>query len=74
MRGGNELQQTGRVLQPNGHGIADGPYTETKESVGGYFVIEAANYDEAVEVAKGCPSLHHEGTVEVREAVDHSAA
>jgi hypothetical protein len=74
MRGGNELQPTGRVLRPNGQGIADGPYTETKESVGGYFVIEAASYDEAVEVAKGCPHLLHEGFVEVRECVDHSGS
>src|SRR5579872_5762726 len=69
MRGGNELQRTGRVLSSNGAGIVDGPYTETKESIGGYFIVEAPSYDAAVDVARGCPHLLHEGTVEVRECV-----
>jgi hypothetical protein len=45
----------------------DGPYTETKESVGGYFIVEAASLDEAAEIAKECPALLHDGVVEVRE-------
>ena len=72
--GGNELHPTGRILRPNGQGIVDGPYAETKESVGGYFIIEAGDYDDAMEVAKGCPILKHTGYVEVRECVDHSAS
>ena len=47
--------------------VRDGPYTETKEAVGGYYVIQASNEDEAVEVAKDCPVFSHGGLVEIRE-------
>jgi hypothetical protein len=53
--------------------VTDGPYAETKEVIGGYWIINAANYDEAVEVARGCPSLEFGGHVEVREVEDLSA-
>jgi hypothetical protein len=45
----------------------DGPYSETKEILGGYYTIEAASYDEAVQRALGHPHLEHGGTVEVRQ-------
>src|SRR5215831_11281452 len=57
----------GKVLR--GHGqvrVTDGPYSETKEVLGGYFLIEAPNYDEAVKQAQSCPSLEYGGTIEVR--------
>ena len=44
----------------------DGPFAETKEVLGGYYTIEAANYDEAVKLALGHPHLEHGGTIEVR--------
>ena len=59
----------GRVLK-NGGGevrVLDGPYSETKEVIGGYFAIRAADYDEAVAVSKGCPHLGYGGTIEIRE-------
>jgi len=63
--GGEELKPTGRVIHAD-NTVVDGPYVETKETVGGYYVIEAADYDEAVEVAKGCPILTYGGLVEIR--------
>lgn len=45
--------------------VTDGPYLETKEVVGGYFLIEAASYEEAVAVARTCPHVEF-GTTEVR--------
>jgi hypothetical protein len=45
----------------------DGPYSETKEVLGGYYTIEAANYDEAVKKALTHPHLEYGGTVEVRQ-------
>ena len=72
LEAGDELKPDGRVLSANGHGIVDGPFAETKESVGGFFLISAPNYDAAVEIARGCPALDHGGVVEVRECVDHS--
>lgn len=46
--------------------VTDGPYTETKEVIGGYFVIEAGSLDEAVRIAERCPAAAY-GGVEVRE-------
>ena len=67
--GGQKLMDgEGRVLQKqNGKpSVIDGPFAEAKEVLGGFFVIEAANYDEAVEAAKTCPHMEF-GTIEVRQ-------
>ncbi|HKP18938.1 MAG TPA: YciI family protein [Gaiellaceae bacterium] len=45
--------------------ITDGPFAETKEQLGGYYVIEAETLDEALEIAARCPGAKH-GAVEVR--------
>src|SRR5690606_30327654 len=45
--------------------ITDGPYSETKEQIGGFFMIEAANFEEALEIAAGWPSARI-GAIEVR--------
>ena len=63
---GNRLAPSGKVLKPN-NVIADGPYTEIKESIGGYSIIKAGDIEEASEIAKGCPGLLAGGSVEVRE-------
>ena len=55
------------VRQANGRTLlSDGPFAETKEQLGGYFVIDAENLDEAVEWASKMPNLTHDGAVEVR--------
>ena len=46
--------------------ITDGPYVEAKEVIGGLFMIEARDYNEAVKLASDCPHLDF-GTIEVRE-------
>jgi hypothetical protein len=48
----------------------DGPYSETKEVLGGYYLIEAANYDEAVQRSLDHPHLEYGGTIEVRKTFD----
>jgi hypothetical protein len=48
----------------------DGPFIETKEAIGGYYVIEAADLDQALELAKKCPS----GVIEVRPVMDTSGS
>jgi len=45
----------------------DGPYSETKEILGGFYTIEAANYDEAVKLALTHPHVEYGNTVEVRQ-------
>ena len=58
----------GRIMSGDGgSSIVDGPFTETKEAIGGYFVIEAADYAEATELAKGCPVFANGGVLEVRQ-------
>lgn len=60
---------TGRVLRGKGDAlrIADGPFSEAKEVVGGYFVLEAADLDAAAELARDCPHLEYGGMISIRE-------
>jgi hypothetical protein len=51
--------------------VTDGPFTETKETVGGYWIIEVKSRAEAVEWASRCPASEHE-TIEVRQVFDVS--
>jgi hypothetical protein len=44
---------------------ADGPFAETKEQVGGYYLVDCKDLDEAIEVASKIPAARH-GTIEVR--------
>lgn len=68
MLGGDPLAAGGStVRQHGGEVVVDGPFAETKESVGGYFLITASDLDEASMIAKGCPILETGGLVEVRE-------
>jgi hypothetical protein len=64
---GEPLDETGKVLSgKNGTTVTDGPFTESKEEVGGYFIIRAQDIEDAVEISKGCPIFINNGTVEVR--------
>ena len=49
--------------------VTDGPFAETHEQLGGYFLIEAKNLDEAIAVAKKIP-MAGKGTVEVRPVIE----
>ena len=65
---GGQANDGGRVIRPGAAGprTTDGPYSETKELLGGYYLIEAANYDEAVARTLDHPHLEYGGTIEVR--------
>lgn len=61
------LIPTGRVVSmPRGGRIVDGPFSEAKETIGGYFLIHVSGLDEATEIARQCPSLQYGMIVEVR--------
>ncbi len=62
-------RDAGKVMRmPNGKPqTVDGPYSETKELLGGYYTISAANYEEAVRLTSDHPHLTFGGTIEVRE-------
>jgi hypothetical protein len=74
--GGSQLQAVGTatsVRVRNGKElITDGPFAETHEQLGGYFLVEAKNLDEAIAAAKKIPSARM-GTIEVRPLVETSA-
>jgi hypothetical protein len=60
--------QGGKVIHPRGKQVEvkDGPYVETKEVVGGFYVISANDYAHAVKLCDGHPNLRF-GSIEVRE-------
>ena len=62
--GGNALEPTSTATSVRGDVVTDGPFVETKEVLGGYYLIEAADLDRALEIAKLCPAPF--GGVEVR--------
>lgn len=65
--GGKGLSTEGKVLKPH-NVITDGPYAEIKESLAGFIIIRAKDFDDAVSIAKECPILLGEGnSVEVRK-------
>ena len=62
------LDKTGKQVLGTKKVVTDGPFMEGKEMVGGYLMCKADNYEEALEISKGCPILEFEdGLVEVRE-------
>ena len=64
---GEPLDEAGKILSgKDGNTVTDGPFTESKEAVGGYFIIRANDLEAAVELSKGCPIFANSGTVEVR--------
>lgn len=60
------LLPTGKQLTGKSKTVTDGPFSEAKEMVGGYTIINAENLEAALEIAKGCPVLDVDGSVEVR--------
>jgi|SRR5687768_3346316 len=67
--GGEKLTpEAGRLVRGRGRDrrVTDGPYSETKEMLGGYFTIVADGYEQAVDLASDCPHLEY-GTIEVRQ-------
>jgi hypothetical protein len=63
---GEPLLPGGKLVSGKNKTITDGPYTEGKELVGGYFVINAENIDEAAKIATDCPDLDYGAKVQVR--------
>jgi hypothetical protein len=53
--------------------LTDGPFAETKEQLGGYFILNCKDLDEAISWAERIPSLPHGGSVEVRPIMVYDA-
>jgi hypothetical protein len=69
MKGSNRLQPSSvatTVRSTSGKSqVLDGPYVDSKEQLGGYFLIDVPDLDAALSWASRCPAVHH-GVVEVR--------
>jgi hypothetical protein len=64
---GNPLERAGKIVSgKNGRVVADGPFAESKEAIGGYFLLKVDSLDEAVAIAQECPGLPYGAKVEVR--------
>jgi len=64
--GGHPLQDLRKVVTGRQRIVTDGPFVEAKDLVNGYIVVTATDLAQAVELAKGCPTLDGDGSVEVR--------
>ena len=71
LAGGEALANTASATSIRGGStVTDGPFLETKEALGGFYVVEARDLDHALEIAKLCPAPAPGGGVEVRPVVD----
>jgi hypothetical protein len=61
---------TVRIREDGERVVTDGPFAETKEQVGGFYLIECADLDEALEWAKKVPA--RAGNIEVRPVMDYT--
>jgi len=62
---GGKLKPEGKVLKASG--ATDGPFVEAKEIVGGFMLISAKSFDQALEVARGMGFMGPESSIEIRE-------
>lgn len=66
VKSGQPLGNTGKKITNSNGIITDGPFTETKEAIGGYFIIAAEDLESATEIAKTCPHVLMGGNIEIR--------
>jgi hypothetical protein len=67
VKAGHPLEYAGKVVSgKKGRVVADGPFAESKEAIGGYFFLQVGSLDEAVTIAQDCPGLEYGAIVEVR--------
>jgi hypothetical protein len=74
-RGGadlGDLSSATTVRASDGEAVTtDGPFAETKEYLGGFYLIECENIDDAIEFASKIPATRNGGAIEVRPVVEH---
>lgn len=71
VKGGVALGRQGVIVPGNNKRVvSDGPFAESKEVIGGTLVLDVATLEEAIAIAKGCPSLRYNTSIEVRPISD----
>jgi hypothetical protein len=66
---GEPLIPGGKIISGVNKTVTDGPFAEGKEIVGGYFIVNAANYDEAIAMCDDYPDYQYGGKVQVRQVM-----
>ena len=66
---GEPLLPGGKKITGNAKNVTDGPYTEGKEVVGGFFIVNAKDINEAVDLCKDYPDYENGGTIQVRQVM-----
>jgi hypothetical protein len=66
VRGGRPLAREGKFVSGESRTVADGPFAESKEVIGGYLVVAVDSLAAATAIARECPTLDHGITIEVR--------
>lgn len=66
---GEALHPGGKLVKGNVNTVTDGPYTEGKEVVGGYFIVNADSYEEAIALCDDYPDYAAGGSIQVRQVV-----
>jgi hypothetical protein len=70
VKAGQPLADEGRVVSAKKGRAVDGPFAESKEAIGGYLLLRADDLDEAVAIARACPTLEYDITIEVRPVLE----
>ena len=71
IKSAHPLEPEGQIVSwKKGQIVADGPFAESKEAIGGYFLLQVKDRHEALEIAKQCPTLKYGLTVEVRPVAE----
>ncbi len=77
-RAGDQLQPASTATCVRWKGgkalLTDGPYAESREQLGGYYLVEAKDLDDAVAIAKRIPAARLDGVIEVRPIVPRTPA
>ena len=64
---GNPLEREGKIVSGRNRVVSDGPFAESKETIGGYFLLKVDSMDDATAIAQQCPGLPYGIRVEVRQ-------
>ena len=71
MSAAQPLTPEGKLVSgQNGSSVSDSMAAESKEAIGGFFIVKAATMDEAVNIARTCPMFKHGGMLEVRQMAE----
>jgi hypothetical protein len=75
IKSAHPLMDEGKIVAwKKGQTVADGPFAESKEAIGGYFLLQMTEFEEALEIAKECPALKYGMTVEIRPVAGRCSA